>query len=88
MQDIFCFAGRYLFHSRAFRLVELRRLPRTDSDHFPVLIELSYEPEVKREQERPQATSEDVEEAKEKIEVPTKKESADEGTEIANEGRS
>ena len=78
----------HLFHSRAFRLVELRRLPRTDSDHFPVLVELSYEPEVKREQDRPKATSEDIGEAKEKIEVPIKKESADEGTEIAKEGRS
>ena len=43
---------------------------------------------LKREQERPQATSEDIEEAKEKIEVPIKKESADEGTEIAREGGS
>jgi endonuclease/exonuclease/phosphatase (EEP) superfamily protein YafD len=77
----------HLFHSRAFRLVELRRLRRTDSDHFPVLVELSYEPEVKREQERPRATSEDMAEAKEKIEVPIKNDSADGGTEIAKEGK-
>jgi endonuclease/exonuclease/phosphatase (EEP) superfamily protein YafD len=77
----------HLFHSRAFRVVELRRLPRTDSDHFPVLVELSYEPEVKKEQERPRPTTEDIEEAREKIEAPKRKESADEGTEISNEGQ-
>jgi endonuclease/exonuclease/phosphatase (EEP) superfamily protein YafD len=72
----------HLFHSRAFRLVELRRLPKTESDHFPVLVELSYEPEVRQEQERPVASGEDVEEAKEKIAVAKEKDSADPGAEI------
>ena len=57
----------HLFHSRAFRLVELRRLEKTDSDHFPVLVDLSFEPEVRKEQERPQAEVGDLEEASEKI---------------------
>jgi endonuclease/exonuclease/phosphatase (EEP) superfamily protein YafD len=76
----------HLFHSRAFRFVDLRRLPKTDSDHFPVLVELSYEPEVKKEQERPRPTTIDVEEAQEKIEVAMEKKSADPGAEITVEG--
>ena len=58
----------HLFHSRAFRYVELRRLPRCGSDHFPVLVELSFEPEVRKEQERPVADVEDQQEAERKIE--------------------
>lgn len=58
----------HLFHSRAFRLARLERKEPCGSDHFPVLVELSYEPEVRQEQERPQATSADHEEAKEKLE--------------------
>jgi endonuclease/exonuclease/phosphatase (EEP) superfamily protein YafD len=57
----------HLFHSRSFRLVTLQRTEKTASDHFPVLVELSYEPEVKVEQERPVADSEDLEEAREKV---------------------
>jgi endonuclease/exonuclease/phosphatase (EEP) superfamily protein YafD len=72
----------HLFHSRAFRLVELRRLPKTHSDHFPVLVELSYEPEVKRDQEHPVPSAEDTKEAHEKIDIPKEKDSADPGTEI------
>jgi hypothetical protein len=48
-------------------VVELRRLEKTDSDHFPVLVELSFEPEVRKEQERPQAEVGDLQEASEKI---------------------
>jgi endonuclease/exonuclease/phosphatase (EEP) superfamily protein YafD len=77
----------HLFHSRAFRLVELKRLPRTDSDHFPVLVELSYEPEVRHDHQRPRATSDDIEEARAKIEVAKDADSADAGTEITNEGQ-
>jgi endonuclease/exonuclease/phosphatase (EEP) superfamily protein YafD len=58
----------HLFHSRAFRLVKLERAPKTGSDHFPVFVELSYEPEVRTEQIKPQADAEDFEEAEEKLE--------------------
>jgi hypothetical protein len=34
----------HVFHTPDFTLVELRRLERCGSDHFPILIELSYEP--------------------------------------------
>jgi endonuclease/exonuclease/phosphatase (EEP) superfamily protein YafD len=65
----------HLFHSRSFRLVRMLRMEKTDSDHFPVLIDLSYEPEIRKEQERPQADAEDFSEAHEKI--ATAAESAD-----------
>lgn len=57
----------HLFHSRSFRLVRMVRMEKTDSDHFAVLVELSYEPEIRKEQERPQAEAEDFQEAREKI---------------------
>ena len=75
----------HLFHSRAFRLVSLRRGPKTDSDHFPVVVEVSYEPEVKQEQERPLPTGEDIEEIVEKIERAKETGAAEPGTEIQQE---
>lgn len=59
----------HLFHSRAFRLVQMTRMAKTDSDHFPVLVDLSFEPEIRREQERPAAEPEDLQEAAEKVQV-------------------
>ena len=58
----------HLFHSRAFRVVKLERGPKTASDHFPVIVELSFEPEVRGRQERPVAESEDWQEAERKLE--------------------
>jgi endonuclease/exonuclease/phosphatase (EEP) superfamily protein YafD len=58
----------HLFHSRAFRLVSLQRGPKTASDHFPVIIELSYEPHIRHEQERPMPDPEDYAEARRKLE--------------------
>ena len=42
----------HVFHSNHFRLIELQRLPHIGSDHFPMLVELSYEPEAEEAQER------------------------------------
>ncbi|MGH8726966.1 MAG: endonuclease/exonuclease/phosphatase family protein [Burkholderiales bacterium] len=58
----------HFFHSNHFRLIELRRLPFFGSDHFPVLIALSYEPDAEREQEELHADGSEKEEAGEKIE--------------------
>jgi endonuclease/exonuclease/phosphatase (EEP) superfamily protein YafD len=58
----------HFFHSNHFRLVELRRLPYFGSDHFPVYIKLSYEPDAEQEQEELQADQSQKEEAEEKIE--------------------
>lgn len=36
----------HVYHSNHFRLVDLRRLPPIGSDHFPMFIELAYEPDA------------------------------------------
>ena len=59
----------HVFHSNHFRLVELRRCEHVGSDHFPVLIELSYEPEAPREQPESGPDAGDAEEAEEKLEA-------------------
>ena len=59
----------HLFHSNHFRLVELRRCDDIGSDHFPVLVELSYEPEAPAEQEESKQKSGDQEEADERLEA-------------------
>jgi endonuclease/exonuclease/phosphatase (EEP) superfamily protein YafD len=56
------------FHSHHFRLVALERLPKIGSDHYPMLVELSYEPDAALEQPEPVADESDLEEAEEKLE--------------------
>ena len=63
----------HFFHSTHFRLIELRRLGYFGSDHFPMFIRLSYEPEAERQQTEPQADTADKAEAEEKIEEADKK---------------
>ena len=58
----------HVFHSRHFTLTDLRCLPHIGSDHFPVLIELCYEPDARSEQPKPQADAEDEQDADEKLE--------------------
>lgn len=58
----------HFFHSNHFRVVAFRRLPYFGSDHFPVFIALSYEPDAEAEQPELQATRSEEEEAAEKIE--------------------
>jgi endonuclease/exonuclease/phosphatase (EEP) superfamily protein YafD len=57
----------HFFHSNDFRLVEFRRLERFGSDHFPVYIHLSHEPQAQREQPEPQANAAESAESREKI---------------------
>jgi endonuclease/exonuclease/phosphatase (EEP) superfamily protein YafD len=64
---VFRFPLDHVFHSNHFRLVELRRLPHVGSDHFPVLIEVSLEPEGAGEQPRPRPDADDDREARERI---------------------
>jgi endonuclease/exonuclease/phosphatase (EEP) superfamily protein YafD len=64
----------HVFHSNHFKLLKLERLPSFGSDHFPVYIELSYEPEAKAQQQAPMADQEEREEAEEKIETVDQKE--------------
>jgi endonuclease/exonuclease/phosphatase (EEP) superfamily protein YafD len=58
----------HVFHSRHFTLSDLRCLPHIGSDHFPVLIELCYDPEAGSEQPKPHADASDEKDADEKLE--------------------
>jgi len=57
----------HVFHSAHFRLVELRRLVKVGSDHFPMLVALSHEPDAAREQEGAEASPADEREVEERI---------------------
>ncbi|CAN7203996.1 endonuclease/exonuclease/phosphatase family protein [Rhizobacter sp. LjRoot28] len=57
----------HFFHSNDFRLLDFRRLDAFGSDHFPVFIALSHEPEAAAEQEEPQATGDEQQEARESV---------------------
>ncbi|MBW3129048.1 endonuclease/exonuclease/phosphatase family protein [Hymenobacter defluvii] len=59
----------HIFHSPHFKVVQMHRLEYIGSDHFPICITLSYEPEDEDEQEAEAAKpdAEDHEEAEEKI---------------------
>jgi endonuclease/exonuclease/phosphatase (EEP) superfamily protein YafD len=57
----------HCFHSKQFRLVSLRRLDRFGSDHFPMWVALSYEPDAAATQEEPQPDAEDRRQAGRKI---------------------
>jgi endonuclease/exonuclease/phosphatase (EEP) superfamily protein YafD len=59
----------HVFVSPHFQVVDMRRLPHMGSDHFPIFVRLSYEPQHKAEQEEnaEQADEDDLAEADEKI---------------------
>ncbi|AKD03260.1 endonuclease/exonuclease/phosphatase family protein [Pontibacter korlensis] len=57
----------HVFYDPVFRLVSLRRLPKFGSDHFPIMITLSFEPQREHEQVHPRADKEDKQEANELI---------------------
>jgi len=49
----------HLFHFHGFTLRALQRLPHVGSDHFPILVELQYEPAERSEQPPPEETAAD-----------------------------
>lgn len=55
----------HVFHSRSLRIIEMKRLTDVGSDHFPLFASLSYEPEVKEEQDKPKPLRKDFKEARE-----------------------
>lgn len=57
----------HVFHSNHFQLVQLKRLDYVGSDHFPVLIDLSHQPQEADEQPPPDRHAEDREEAQERV---------------------
>ena len=64
---VFRFPLDHVFHSNDFRLVELRRLDKVGSDHFPMLIVLSYEPDAVQAQPEPEPSTRDEKDASEMI---------------------
>lgn len=64
----------YLFHSDDFRVAKLKTLPSIGSDHLPLFVELSYEPNSKATQEGPQLDAGDIDDAKDAVESAKKKE--------------
>lgn len=58
----------HVFHSKHFKLVDMKRLEDYGSDHFPVYIKLSLDPTAPIEQDSPDADNEERREAEEKIE--------------------
>ena len=72
---LFRFPLDHVFHSDEFKLVELRVLDFAGSDHFPMLIELSCQPEAAREaQDEPRERPEDRKEAEEIIDKQAERE--------------
>jgi endonuclease/exonuclease/phosphatase (EEP) superfamily protein YafD len=61
----------HFFHSNHFRLIDFKRLDYFGSDHFPVYIELSFEPEASTKQEELKADKTEEKEAEEKIQKET-----------------
>lgn len=57
----------HIFHSSHFRLIQIERVGPVNSDHFPMYIELSYEPEEKKLQPAIKPDAETQKEATETI---------------------
>jgi endonuclease/exonuclease/phosphatase (EEP) superfamily protein YafD len=51
----------HIFHSDHFILIKMKRMKNIGSDHFPIYIELHYNPEYQKEQEEPDADREEME---------------------------
>ncbi|WP_417387915.1 endonuclease/exonuclease/phosphatase family protein [Gimesia sp.] len=68
----------YLFVSDDFRVAEIRTLPYIGSDHFPLLVELSYEPEAAATQEGPDLDVGDQKDAAEAVQSAREKHPAPE----------
>lgn len=57
----------HIYVSSEFRLKSMKSCEAIDSDHFPLFMELSYEPKKASEQEKPSASKQDLEEANQQI---------------------
>lgn len=57
----------HIFISRQFRVRSLKRLVPIGSDHFPIFVELSFQPDAENKADPPEEDAGDREEAEEKI---------------------
>ena len=71
----------HLFHSDHFKLVELKILPSIGSDHFPVFVKLSFEPEDRGEQAAAEKRDGDDREAKQTVDEERKEPNTSESAE-------
>jgi len=55
----------YIFCSRHFGLIAMKRMPKNGSDHFATFTQIAFQPELKDVQEAPMADKEEIEKAKE-----------------------
>lgn len=62
----------YIFCSKEFGLVRMKRMPKNGSDHFATFTHLAYNANLRNEQEAPKADSEELQEAKETARQPLK----------------
>lgn len=58
----------HVFHSPTFRVVRIETLRPIGSDHFPLFVELSHEPEAQGDQHAPNLDSGDQEDAEDVVE--------------------
>jgi endonuclease/exonuclease/phosphatase (EEP) superfamily protein YafD len=58
----------HIFYDPRFRLIQLKRLSPFGSDHYPILVELAYQPDKQAAQEPERADREEKAEAEELIE--------------------
>ncbi|WP_231459725.1 endonuclease/exonuclease/phosphatase family protein [Pedobacter sp. Leaf132] len=61
----------HIFCSSDFSLSSIKRLPNCNSDHFPMFVDLQYNPKVEKLNDSPVATEADLEVAEEKINAET-----------------
>ncbi|MGZ5247088.1 MAG: endonuclease/exonuclease/phosphatase family protein [Flavitalea sp.] len=57
----------HIFHSNHFKLMQMERLGKVNSDHFPMFVKLSFEPSEKHEQPEVQKENDTDKEAAEAI---------------------
>ncbi|TAE31989.1 MAG: endonuclease [Cytophagales bacterium] len=57
----------HVFVSHHFALNSIRRLPNCGSDHFPILVSITYAPDPARKDDIPQPEEEDIDEMHEKF---------------------
>ena len=69
----------HAFHSTHFKLADLQILPYVGSDHFPVYVELQYEPEAPADHAEPTADAADEAQARQEFEKLHQKRANDDG---------
>lgn len=65
---LFRFPLDHFFHSNDFKLIDLRRLGKVGSDHFPMFLELLFDPSAEAEQPEQEEATADRAEAEEVVE--------------------